>query len=104
MYNNELFIAELNTNKIIKIIPQTLNINEVELANNGLYIYPNPSKSKIRLANNLNNNIKYKMFNSLGIKINEGIFSNNEITIDHLESGMYYIQLENNKTLKFIKN
>ena len=72
-------------------------------------IYPNPSSEFISLKNNLGNYLptKYKIVDLTGKTILEGTTINENINIEKLTNGMYFIQFENGNRIesrKFIKN
>ena len=46
----------------------------------------------------------YRIYNSLGIEISHRIISaNKKIDIKSLANGLYFLKIENSKTIKFIK-
>ncbi len=68
-----------------------------------LNIYPNPSSNFVHISG-LTKKVNYKLFNLLGKDINQGIISNNEkIDIQNLANGLYFLQINNEITIKFIK-
>lgn len=70
---------------------------------NNLLIYPNPFNEELSVKNS-NDNQFYVLFNSFGQVIYSGI-KMNEQNFSHLNSGIYYLQVEGNKELiKLIKN
>ena len=79
----------------------TLSIEDHSYQN--LNIYPNPSSNYIQISG-LTKKVNYKLFNFLGKDINQGIISNNEkIDIQNLANGLYFLQINNEVTMKFIK-
>jgi hypothetical protein len=100
---NDLYIAELQNDKIIKFNTATLGIDILELENDNTNIYPNPSNDFIQISG-FNNPKVYTIYNNLGYKINSGTISNNKkISIQNLANGLYFLKFENGYTLKFIK-
>ncbi len=66
-------------------------------------IFPNPSNESIKMSEFLQN-AKYIIISSIGEKIISGYISEREqeISIDSLENGIYYIIVENFRTFKFV--
>jgi spore coat protein H len=81
----------------------TLSVNSM-LISNKLSIYPNPVINKIRInsVGELNDE-SYKIFNSLGQLVSNGTIENQQIKIERLGRGMYYVIIDG-KSFKFIKN
>jgi hypothetical protein len=101
--NNILYLAEvfgIPNSRILKI-DQPLSLNSFEL-NDELIIYPNPAKDKINFTTNeaINN---YKIYTLLGQEIEQGLIYTNEIPIEHIPNGNYFIKI-NGVMKKFIKN
>jgi hypothetical protein len=72
---------------------------------NHLIVMPNPAKDYVELKSN-RKIITFKVIDVLGKVVLIGPFSN-QIDISSLESGLYFITVENNsyqKIIKFIKN
>ena len=81
---------------------QNLSINDLG-AQTELKLYPNPSSDHITISNQ-DSPLKYCIYNTLGSLISEGIYApNDRINVNALKSGIYFIQLENGITMKFIK-
>ncbi|WP_170178512.1 GEVED domain-containing protein [Flammeovirga pectinis] len=73
-----------------------------------VYIYPNPSESKLNIGGVGNKIFSYKIITQDGKIISEqkGLLSNESIETSQLKNGLYLIQIESNdniKTLKFLK-
>jgi spore coat protein H len=81
----------------------TLSVNSM-LISNKLSIYPNPVINKIRInsVGELNDE-SYKIFNSVGQLVSNGTIENQQIKIERLVRGMYYVIIDG-KSFKFIKN
>ncbi len=70
---------------------------------NEISIFPNPTSLTLNFHNLPQNTWKYEIYNSIGIKVSEGIINNN-IDISNLKIGVYYIKINSlTKPLKFIK-
>lgn len=100
--NNILYLAEffgIPNSRILKI-DQPLSLNSYS-TNDKLVIYPNPAKDKIYFTNDkpLSN---YKIYNLLGQELDQGFTYNNEILIEHIPNGSYFINI-NGVVVKFLK-
>lgn len=98
--NNYIYLA--NNNDILKYDLNNLSLNDFENKEVN-EIYPNPASNYVTITN-LKKEEKIKITNSLGqiiktLKVN----SNGVINVEDLETGIYYIKLENFKTYKLIK-
>ena len=79
----------------------TPSVNERQ--SNHLTLTPNPS-SKHLSVKGLSKPCNYHIYNVIGKKISSGIIdANSFININHLENGIYFIQIENKLVLKFVK-
>jgi len=97
-----LFISERNSNKITKLDLCALSTNNTK-PNESISVYPNPSKNEIKVTG-LTESRNYKILNILGIVVNEGIMSENEnINIQNLSNGIYFLKFQNTNAIKFIK-
>ncbi|MDO5980438.1 T9SS type A sorting domain-containing protein [Flavivirga spongiicola] len=66
-------------------------------------LYPNPTSERIKISG-LKNTENYNIYNILGLKVKEGNISNKqEINIQNLKRGLYFIQLESGSIIKFMK-
>jgi spore coat protein H len=80
-----------------------LSVNSIKISNR-FSIYPNPAMNKIHInsVGELNDK-NYKIFNSLGQLVSNGTIENQQIKIDILDKGIYYIIIDS-KSFKLIKN
>lgn len=79
-----------------------LSVDDFEIAK--IKLYPNPSSDYL-FVDNLQSNQIISIYNVLGKKINETLYSENvPIDIRMLYSGMYFLKTEQNQTLRFVKN
>ncbi|MFK5891548.1 MAG: T9SS type A sorting domain-containing protein [Flavobacteriaceae bacterium] len=100
---NDLYIAELQNDKIIKFNTTTLGIDIFKNENDNTNIYPNPSNNFIQISG-FNNARIYTVYNNLGYKVKSGsINKNKKISIQNLANGLYFMKFDNGYTLKFIK-
>jgi hypothetical protein len=78
-----------------------LSINEVESQN--ISIFPNPSSNLLQVVG-LENVKNYEIYSAIGKKTAMGEISNNKvIDIQNLSNGLYFLNLGNERTFKFIK-
>lgn len=78
-----------------------LTINEVRPQK--VSIFPNPSSNSLVVVG-LDNTENYEIYSAIGQKIAIGQVSNNiVIDIQNLSNGLYFLNLGNKRTLKFIK-
>jgi len=81
---------------------QTSNTDDFE-TNNNLKLFPNPSNRFIQILG-LTTTKNYQIYNVLGEVVNNGIISNNEqINIQNLDDGLYFLQLGEDTSFKFLK-
>lgn len=86
-----------------------LSVNDFDIDNNGLSIYPNPVKNQLNLVSKSNKIKDYKIVNSIGQLIITGnLLNEKNIKVDSLKSGEYILivgdELGNYQSIKFIKN
>jgi len=82
---------------------EVLSINDFEVQQNKAKIFPNPSSDFIQVIG-LSKTGSYNLHNILGKRIKKGTISNNEqIDIQYLTNGIYFLKFENGNTIKFIK-
>jgi hypothetical protein len=77
--------------------------------NSKFTLYPNPTKTFIRIQASQNEEFDYKIYNSQGLLVISGNIESNSSTIqiEYLAEGLYYITLYNDeqfKTIPFIIN
>ena len=81
---------------------QILGLSEFSVTND-LKVFPNPSTDFIRIEN-LQETVVYKIYNILGMKIDEGVISSQQkIPIANMKSGMYVICLNQGTYIRFVK-
>lgn len=81
----------------------TLGIEELDLINSQIKLFPNPSTAFINISG-LTKVEKYVIYNVIGEKVIDGILYNNEkIDIQNITNGLYFLKLENGNILSFIK-
>ena len=87
----------------IQVITEILlGINDFD-SNKTYSLYPNPSSRFIGISG-LTQDISYRIYDSLGRRVKNGTLSPDvTISITNLTNGLYFLQLENRNTLRFIK-
>jgi hypothetical protein len=73
----------------------SLSVNETEVLNSKISIYPNPAKNQFNLdfdSARINVN-KVQIFNTLGEKIFETNTISESITFGSIPSGMYFVKI-----------
>ena len=66
-------------------------------------LFPNPSSDYISISG-LKNEANFKIYDLMGKEIKTGLISKNKmVSIKNFSNGLYYLVLDNGKTLKFIK-
>ncbi|MGC3979419.1 MAG: T9SS type A sorting domain-containing protein [Paludibacteraceae bacterium] len=81
-------------------IPQGVN----SLALPEINIYPNPAKDIIYISQNeIETNRNVKIYNAMGILVNDISIHGNKINISTLPSGYYFIMMDGYRATKFIK-
>jgi len=74
---------------------QVLNVDTIN--QHPISIYPNPVLQNIFIKGNISNDLFFTIYAINGIKIKEGNFDNS-INISDLNSGLYFIKLNQNNT------
>jgi hypothetical protein len=71
-----------------------------------LHLFPNPATDQITIERNSNAGIKsqYKVIDQLGVVVSSGIVESQlTIGLSHVTNGVYFFQLDNGTTIKFVK-
>ena len=98
----EMYIVETGANKISKISINSLSTEDF-LTKDDIKLYPNPTSHFIQISG-LNKTENYKIYNSLGQEVLVGaINSNYRIETLQLINGLYFLEFDNGRTFKFIK-
>ena len=80
----------------------TLSTNDIEI-NKTFRLFPNPSTEFIQVSG-LSKTENYRIYNTLGVEVNNGIISNNEkIDVTNLPNGLHFLKFKNGKSKNFIK-
>lgn len=74
------------------------------ISNDNIQLYPNPASNVISISG-LTQERNYSIINTLGQEVKEGKISNDQkINIAELNRGVYFIKLDDSRTIKFIKD
>ena len=81
----------------------TLDNFDFELVNRSIRLYPNPLSEYITVSDLIEKE-NYKIYHVFWIEIlNEKISDSEKIVIQNFSKGIYFLDLENGQTIKFIK-
>lgn len=81
------------------------NLQQAPWTPPGLQLYPNPSIDVIKITNSVVEN--YSILSSNGAIVCSGKVINNEISVSHLDAGIYFLNLTvkgESQTIRIIKN
>jgi len=84
----------------LEVLDTTLNTNESN--NDKLKIYPNPVKSIISIISSESKN-KFKIYALDGKLLKAGKINSNKVDVSFLNIGEYLLKVDDEKTIKFIK-
>jgi len=97
-------ITDTLKGKIAKLDTSVLSTTDYDKIETNFKLYPNPSQEFIQISN-IKAPQSYILYKIDGSIVKNGIASEDEkITTQMLSSGIYFIKLENNNVLRFIKN
>ena len=81
---------------------QSIRLTEVGTSQN-IVLFPNPAKDHVKISG-ISEAQEYSIFNVLGSVVKSGVLDNDsEISVENLDNGVYFLQLEAGKTIRFIK-
>ena len=81
----------------------SLGLSDIQNSNVKITLFPNPAKYELYVKG-LKISTSFEIFDLYGKKIRKGIVdSNTSILVDKLPVGMYFLKLDGEKVLKFIK-
>lgn len=102
IHNGYLYETGMTWRLSIEDILTPLSVQEAD-NNNPLKLSPNPSSAYVSISG-LNSKENYTVYNVLGKIVASGQISSNEnININHLETGVYFFKLDSFETITFIK-
>ncbi|WOD44309.1 T9SS type A sorting domain-containing protein [Hwangdonia lutea] len=101
LVGSDMYIAQLSLNKISKFSLNALSVSASVFEE--LSVFPNPSLQYLQISG-LTRTENYKIYNTLGVEVAKGnLVPNHKITISQLKSGLYFLEIANNNTFKFVK-
>ncbi|CAL2093359.1 conserved protein of unknown function precursor containing a T9SS type A C-terminal secretion signal [Tenacibaculum sp. 190524A02b] len=77
-----------------------LSTDDIDVVNNKIGIYPNPTTNNITIQGTFTD-LKWKLFNLNGQLIKSG--TDKKIYLDNVSTGLYFLNINNKKNLKVIK-
>jgi hypothetical protein len=99
----KMFTFSLN-NYLSDYISNYLNIETTNISNNEIIIFPNPTKNFIEIEGKWSLYKKYKIVDVFGKTKIQGTLDNQKIELVNIEAGIYFMQIEGNKSVfKIIK-
>ena len=94
------------TNGLGTLLTNDLNkttLGVIDYSQKDFSIYPNPTDDYVQLSG-LDNSHEYIIYNFLGKELTKGKLNKNEkISVTSLESGIYFIQIDADRLIKFVK-
>lgn len=102
-YSDEFTLTINSSNYDCEHLPNIVKTNE-EIIGKGVYLYPNPCNEKVFLKDisNTIDEVSFKIYNINGVLMKHGV-SKNEIDMSTLQSGMYYITINDKYIRKLLK-
>jgi hypothetical protein len=99
----KMFTFSLN-NYLSDYISNYLNTETTNISNNEIIIFPNPTKNFIEIEGKWSLYKKYKIVDVFGKTKIQGTLDNQKIELVNIEAGIYFMQIEGNKSVfKIIK-
>ena len=77
-------------------LPNTLN------SNSAIFVCPNPADDKVSFSS-IVSYYQYKIYDALGREVDAGLITNNSIITQHLNDGIYLIQVFNDRIVESFK-
>ena len=95
--NGDIFIADAGNNRIRKVT-HTVSVKNIENSN-VFTLSPNPTTGIFTIDGNLNRILRIEVINSIGqrVYIISEVLSNKQIDVSFLESGIYFIRINDGK-------
>ena len=78
------------------------NTTSIEEHEFNFTFYPNPATTHVNISRDDNETLNYTIYNSIGQIVLSGIIQNNQIDVNALKNGIYFINLKS-KTSHFTK-
>jgi len=100
--DGDLYVSKGET--IVKYSSSTILSTGIDFSKSSVKIFPNPSNDFISISG-LVKKENYKVFNIQGKELVNGIINNKEnINVQNLANGFYFIKFESGNNFRFIKN
>ena len=101
---NVLYFTQ-NTGKVSKIDIISPLSNPNNSSEESILLYPNPSRDVLKFTGiDESKSYSYTIYNSVGLKIKEGIITDNDsIKIYNLRAGLYLIKFKAGPSKRFLK-
>jgi len=103
-YQDDLPVNNVDCIFSVNIGEGTLSIDDENILNNELSLFPNPTTDFLQISG-LTNPEEYTIYNTIGNLVKKGtLHANENIEIRNFTTGIYFLKLDNGNTFKFIKN
>ncbi len=95
--DNKLLIGTHGNGMFEATITQVLGLEDNEISKS-IKVYPNPVEDRLNLnmPAELSNNASFVINNILGQNVMKGSLENNQVNVNNLDTGMYFIQISSN--------
>tara|TARA_R110002073_G_scaffold230984_5_gene392086 strand:+ start:3946 stop:6693 length:2748 start_codon:yes stop_codon:yes gene_type:complete len=95
--DNKLLIGTHGNGMFEATITQVLGLEDNEISKS-IKVYPNPVEDRLNLnmPAELSNNASFVINNILGQNVMRGSLENNQVNVNNLDTGMYFIQISSN--------
>jgi len=95
--DNKLLIGTHGNGMFEATITQVLGLEDNEISKS-IKVYPNPVEDRLNLnmPAELSNNAFFVINNILGQNVMKGSLENNQVNVNNLDTGMYFIQISSN--------
>ena len=106
-------VTEGLSNRIAYLNSLNFNISPIEgkslsienFTTDTVILYPNPVGDEIKIISTTKDAKAFVIYNAIGVKVLEGILNiNKEIPFKQFAKGVYFLKLNNQQKLQFIKN
>ena len=86
----------------ILINPDVFNAMEL-IEDSEIRIYPNPVKDRLHFTKNVLQQNSIEIYNLSGLKVKTEMLINNDVDVNDLIQGYYFVKLKTGEVLKFVK-
>ena len=93
----------LENQQFIKVSSATIEVSSLDFDSELVKVFPNPSKGIISFPTSLKGK-EFSIYSMAGKEVLSGVISDQQIRIEKLEKGMYFLKMEGYKTTKIVKN